>query len=203
MREMASGRGVGAARGRKPTPSDLRKLHERMRRERDHGEAIFAGLSPKTQRAYARAQRIERFKRGRVVVRRADRPSNRQAVGGDVSTQARQCYEALVTTRAFTLIGNVAYDWTLHKFFCTIDNGTIDGEPEWWVSLDNVDPLFVDHGVTSSRHFWQNRPTQHYTWAQSRIENCIFKYGCGPNTYPQGEIQVDGFGRAEGRAWLT
>lgn len=188
----ASRRGNGG-----PSMSQLKKLHQRMTRERDHGRKIFENLSLAEQRAYTEVQKVKRVIVGDVKIQRARRPSDRGAAGRVVTAQAActgssEGFEVSIEKVVETWVGDTAYKWGLHVWYCRADGWRIDGVPEWWPSFTDNMATFYDRGVKNSNAHWENYPTKCYVYAESEIENCVFKSGCVGNRVEGGWVRVFG-----------
>lgn len=175
-------------------PAVIAEVAAEIRAAPDGGEAIFDALPPEGQEAYVQAQSVSHFELEEPTTSPVDVVAVEESSEGDITAQATvTCWRTDVPVTARTYLGNIAFTWWLHKYWCPLADGwRINGEPSWWYSLSNVDPNYIDRGINSHSNFWEYWPTQHYTFAQVRIENCVFRYGCFGSKYPEAWIRVYG-----------
>lgn len=180
-------------------PTSVQTIVEEMAASPDGGEALFNfGLTKACEQAVIEGMTVTTFE----TEESADEPvyesilesdaSGQLSSDGQVSTQSVPCQTKTVTVTGKTMLEFVAWRWKLHKYWCPLaDNWRINGDPQWWTSVSDLNQHYY-RGVSTNANFWEYWPTQHYTYAQGVLENCVFKYGCIGSSWPWAWIRVYG-----------
>lgn len=106
--------------------------------------------------------------------------------------------DAWVSARYYTWLGNTAYRYVKYQRFC-FDGSRITSTPTVWHYIDNVASSYQWRGETAPSPYWESS-SRYYSWRQGRVENCVIKYGCIANAYPDAWIRSYGNGYWTGGA---